>query len=441
MTKGKGDDHVVRWRWFPSRAAFEVEPGSYVGGQDPKMNSCIPSHLRFYRSNCDGKVIKDKLGPSLYATKGGVVQYCLKEEKKSGVFADLLKKQMEARGGDEWKRPETPFRSCLYTCYNRDFSAQEVAAHLLGHPIVDVPGFNFPRLNWDMKGPNEVVVGQERKNSMFKTRVEVKWNSAELYFQRILILREERDTKLQDLQNKAAKRKRVTPATEEMDRKARADAKNYYNAMRFHVQDLCFLEFWKQFEVEYQKTVALTGSQDSSIARRYKFIPVRSPLRQIPVCTPQIPEQCRKTSDPKFSEYARVQLSVLKPYHRDPDLPDDHPDVMDPVNLLLQIPLGVAHDSTRSDHAVMQEASQKGLTYKDVERTKIQAMRREKMEQSKAPTAGDEVGGMDEAAKVEPDPGNSKEAEVGACLVWWLPCQCFTSAIESPGRSLLCRLP
>ena len=89
----------------------------------------------------------------------------------------------------------------------------------------------------------------------------------------------------------------------------------------------------------------------------------------------------------------------------------------------------------------MQEASQKGLTYKDVERTKIQAMRREKMEQSKAPTAGDEVGGMDEAAEVEPDPGNTKEAEVGACLVWWLPCQCFTSAIESPGRSLLCRLP
>ena len=86
---------------------------------------------------------------------------------------------------------------------------------------------------------------------------------SELYLQRRLILREERDTKLQDLQKKAAKRKRVTQATKEMDRKARADANNYYNAMRFHVQDLCFLEFWKQFEVEYQKTVALTQGTNS----------------------------------------------------------------------------------------------------------------------------------------------------------------------------------
>ena len=102
---------------------------------------------------------------------------------------------------------------------------------------------------------------------------------SELYLQRILILREERDTKLQDLRNKAAKRKHVTPKTQEMDRKVRVDAENHYNAMRFHVQGLCFLEFWKQFEVEYQKTVALTGSQDRSMARRYKFIPVRSPWR------------------------------------------------------------------------------------------------------------------------------------------------------------------
>ena len=80
-----------------------------AGGEDPKMNSCNPSHVRLHRSNCDCKVVMNKFGPAMYVTKGAA-EYACKMEVASQDYEAIMNKNLRFNNGC-FKAPESHFEA------------------------------------------------------------------------------------------------------------------------------------------------------------------------------------------------------------------------------------------------------------------------------------------------------------------------------------------
>jgi hypothetical protein len=111
---------LLRWRIYVGKAPLE----SGLGGEDPKINSCCPSHARVFRSNCDAKPCVDKYGVAMYVTK--TANYIAKPEVKSEQYANLARvKLVSAAPG---AKADAPLRSFLFDVCKRDYSSQEIGA-------------------------------------------------------------------------------------------------------------------------------------------------------------------------------------------------------------------------------------------------------------------------------------------------------------------------
>ena len=90
---------IFRWRFYVGKRPMSYMDDFEAGGEDPKMNSCNPSHVRLHRSNCDCKVVMNKFGPAMYVTKGAA-EYACKMEVASQDYEAIYNEQTPDLGGD-----------------------------------------------------------------------------------------------------------------------------------------------------------------------------------------------------------------------------------------------------------------------------------------------------------------------------------------------------
>ena len=99
---------IFRWRFYVGKRPMNYMDDDEAGGEDPKMNSCNPSHVRLHRSNCDCKVVMNKFGPAMYVTKGAA-EYACKMEVASQDYEAIYNEQTpdlgRRRGSVSRRRP------------------------------------------------------------------------------------------------------------------------------------------------------------------------------------------------------------------------------------------------------------------------------------------------------------------------------------------------
>ena len=184
---------IFRWRFYVGKRPMNYMDDDEAGGEDPKMNSCSPSHVRLHRSNCDCKVVMNKFGPAMYVCKGAA-EYACKMEVASQDYEAIMNKNLRFNNGC-FKAPEEPFRNIIFSDIARDYPSQEAAAmalQLKGVQITDpstatrsrnaggnerAVAFSFPRKYWQNCG-NEIEGG------VMQGHVEHRWNPHQIYFNR-----------------------------------------------------------------------------------------------------------------------------------------------------------------------------------------------------------------------------------------------------------------
>ena len=143
------------------------------------MNSCMSWHCLAHRANMDTKVFKDKLRGALYICKGCGAYVC-KDEVESSDMRSLLDLKPAMQSTDN---PTAHFTSILFDAIKRDYSAQECARIVAGYPGVEVEGFEFPRVHW------QLTAGHAVNSSGDSDDVDVQnWTKYEAYYHRLLIV-------------------------------------------------------------------------------------------------------------------------------------------------------------------------------------------------------------------------------------------------------------
>ena len=244
------------------------------GGEDPCINSCSPSHLRIYRSNCDAKACIDKYGICQYVTKNA--NYITKPEKKSKQYEDLLRSKIV--NADTGEPPHVSIRRALFDICKRDYGSQETAAITLKHRSVS-SSHEFVHVSWKCNS-KEVTEGEEPGT------VSMRLSDFEVYLNRVRIMTQ-------------AKPKSMT-----------VEGSRNYDAMIQRAREMGFLEFAKYFEFRFNPS----SKKDKPIEERYVITEATKPHLRVPVPVPDLPIKLRSPETDGHEDYCRFRLMTQMPF-------------------------------------------------------------------------------------------------------------------------------
>ena len=151
----------------------------------------------------------------------------------------------------------------------------------MGYPAVTSTCTFTPR-NW--KGDNRRVTAAEEPG-----KVESKWNDRECYLNRMAIRQQHRP-------------------------KQRGHPQQVYDAATAHISNLNFLEFYTQYNAQFNANSRKTGEDQSN---RFTIIPSKDPGRTVPIPKPDLPDNMRDPGHREHELYCEYRLFTLMPI-RDP---------------------------------------------------------------------------------------------------------------------------
>ena len=261
LASAKDGSCLLRWQVYVGKGPPTPED---TGGEDPRMNSCCPSHARVHRSNCDAKACVDKYGVCQYVTK--TANYISKAEVPSKQFSDILQKELASPV--DGAAPSAPLRGLLFEVCKRDYSAQEVNAIALGLRSTSSSHL-FKYCSWTRE-VREASAGDT------PGAVSTRWNDFEVYLNR---------------------RKIILAMTPTPTR-----------AMTRRIMAMNFMDFFKKTNCEFNPA----SKKRSEMYKRYSLTEEACPHLRVCVPVPDLPVQMRDPSCADHERYCQFRVSLFK---------------------------------------------------------------------------------------------------------------------------------
>ena len=263
LASAKDGTCLLRWRLYVGKGPGTREER---GGEDPRMNSCCPSHVRIHRSNCDAKACVDKYGVCMYVTK--TANYISKAEVPSKQFSDILQKQLHSPV--HGAAPSAPLRGLLFEVCKRDYSAQEVNAIALNLRSTS-SSHSFKYCTWSRELRE---ASAEKEPGVVSTR----WNDFEVYLNRRKIL----------------SAMKPSPSM----------------AMSKRIMAMDFMEFSKKTNCEFNPA----SKKKRAMHERFSLLEEERPHLRICVPVPDLPIQMRDRQCAEHERYCEFRVSQFKVY-------------------------------------------------------------------------------------------------------------------------------